>query len=145
MRRDRREERCAEPEALRANQSLQGRHRSTCKGKDCSMSTEAPWQYSNPSSSSIDQSSHHATDATRSKRIAPIPQRNRIGNLNCPEILEVIANWPENQNFNLTDEEEQEQVTRAEEAQPYNQLPAKETHYALFTKSSCRIIRLNQK
>ncbi|RMC07789.1 hypothetical protein DUI87_15258 [Hirundo rustica rustica] len=40
----------------RANQSLQGRHRSTCKGKDCSMSTEAPWQYSNPSSSSIDQS-----------------------------------------------------------------------------------------
>ncbi|RMB98165.1 hypothetical protein DUI87_25646 [Hirundo rustica rustica] len=56
MRRDRREERCAEPEALRANQSLQGRHRSTCKDKDCSMSTEAPWQYSNPSSSSIDQS-----------------------------------------------------------------------------------------
>ncbi|RMC07907.1 hypothetical protein DUI87_15378 [Hirundo rustica rustica] len=41
----------------RANQSLQGRHRSTCKGKDCSVSTEAPWQYSNPSSSSsIDQS-----------------------------------------------------------------------------------------
>ncbi|RMC07939.1 hypothetical protein DUI87_15410 [Hirundo rustica rustica] len=44
-------------QAPRANQSLQGRHRSTCKGKDCSVSTEAPWAISKPQpSSSMDQS-----------------------------------------------------------------------------------------
>ncbi|RMC04682.1 hypothetical protein DUI87_17852 [Hirundo rustica rustica] len=43
------------------------------------------------------------------------------------------------------DEEEQEQVTRAEEAPPYNQLPEKETRYALFTDGSCRIVGMNRK
>ncbi|RMC22134.1 hypothetical protein DUI87_03007 [Hirundo rustica rustica] len=43
------------------------------------------------------------------------------------------------------DEEEQEQVTRAEEAPPYNQLPAEETRYALFTDGSCRIIGMKRK
>ncbi|RMB92700.1 hypothetical protein DUI87_30846 [Hirundo rustica rustica] len=43
------------------------------------------------------------------------------------------------------DEEEQEQVTRAEEAPPYNQLPAEETRYALFTDTSCRIVGMNRK
>ncbi|RMC04244.1 hypothetical protein DUI87_19063 [Hirundo rustica rustica] len=43
------------------------------------------------------------------------------------------------------DEEEQEQVTRAEEAPPYNQLPAGETRYALFTDGSCRIIGMKRK
>ncbi|RMC19526.1 hypothetical protein DUI87_03083 [Hirundo rustica rustica] len=42
-------------------------------------------------------------------------------------------------------DEEQEQVTRAEEAPPYNQLPAEEMHYALFTDSSCRIVGMNRK
>ncbi|TRZ09447.1 hypothetical protein HGM15179_017657 [Zosterops borbonicus] len=57
---------------------------------------------------------------------------------------EIIRNWPEGENFSLTDEEEQEQVTRAEEAPPYNQLPAEETHYALFTDGSCRIVGMNR-
>ncbi|RMC22065.1 hypothetical protein DUI87_02936 [Hirundo rustica rustica] len=43
------------------------------------------------------------------------------------------------------DEEEQEQVTRAEEGPPYNQLPAEETRYALFTDGSCRIVGMNRK
>ncbi|RMC19716.1 hypothetical protein DUI87_03280 [Hirundo rustica rustica] len=43
------------------------------------------------------------------------------------------------------DEEDQEQVTRAEEAPPYNQLPAEETRYALFTDGSCRVVGMNRK
>ncbi|RMC21151.1 hypothetical protein DUI87_02009 [Hirundo rustica rustica] len=66
-----------------------------------------------------------------------------MGKLNRPGILEIITNWPEGENFGLTDE--QEQVTRAEEAPPYNQLPAEETHYALFTDGSCRIVGMNRK
>ncbi|RMC20981.1 hypothetical protein DUI87_01836 [Hirundo rustica rustica] len=68
-----------------------------------------------------------------------------IGNPNHPGILEVISNSPEGENFGLTDEEEQEQVTHAEEAPPYNQLPATETRYALFTNGSCRIVEINRK
>ncbi|RMC21517.1 hypothetical protein DUI87_02383 [Hirundo rustica rustica] len=89
-------------------------------------------------------STHHATDATWSKWIALITQRARMGKLNRPGILEIITNWPEGENFGLTDEE-QEEVTRAEEAPPYNQLPAEETHYALFTDGSCRIVGMNRK
>ncbi|RMC03985.1 hypothetical protein DUI87_19322 [Hirundo rustica rustica] len=80
-----------------------------------------------------------------SKWIALITQRACIGNPNRPEILEIITNWPESENFSLMDEEEQEQVTRAEEAPPYNQLPAEETRYALFTDGSCRIIEMKRK
>ncbi|RMC17141.1 hypothetical protein DUI87_05718 [Hirundo rustica rustica] len=90
-------------------------------------------------------STHHATNATWSKWIALITQRARIGNANRPGILEIITNWPEGENFGLMDEEEQEQVTRAEEAPPYNQLPAEETRYALFTDSSCRIVGMKRK
>ncbi|RMB92336.1 hypothetical protein DUI87_31210 [Hirundo rustica rustica] len=90
-------------------------------------------------------STHHATDATWSKWIALITQRARIGNPNCPGILEIITNWPEGENFGLMDEEEQQQVTRAKEGPPYNQLPAEETRYALFTDGSCRIVRMNRK
>ncbi|RMC21956.1 hypothetical protein DUI87_02827 [Hirundo rustica rustica] len=90
-------------------------------------------------------STHHATDATWSKWIALITQRARIGNPNRPGILEIITNWPEGENFGLTDEEEQEQVTRAEEGPPYNQLPAEETRYAFFTDGSCRIVGMNWK
>ncbi|RMC19953.1 hypothetical protein DUI87_00798 [Hirundo rustica rustica] len=89
-------------------------------------------------------STHHATDATWSKWIALITQHALMGQLNFPGILEIITNWPEGENFGLTDEE-QEQVTRAEEAPPYNQLPAEEMHYALFTDSSCRIVGMNRK
>uniref|UniRef100_A0A8U8BUD3 ribonuclease H n=1 Tax=Geospiza parvula TaxID=87175 RepID=A0A8U8BUD3_GEOPR len=49
------------------------------------------------------------------------------------------------ENFGLTDEEEQEPVTRAEEAPPYNQLPPEEMRYALFTDGSCRIVGMNRK
>ncbi|RMC19687.1 hypothetical protein DUI87_03250 [Hirundo rustica rustica] len=90
-------------------------------------------------------STHHATDATWSKWIALITQRARIGNPNRPGILEIITNWPEGENFSLTDEEEQEQVTRAEEGPPYNQLPAEETRYALFTDGSCCVVGMNRK
>ncbi|RMC16931.1 hypothetical protein DUI87_06186 [Hirundo rustica rustica] len=90
-------------------------------------------------------STHHATNATWSKWIALITQRARIGNPNRPGILEIITNWPEGENFGLMDEEEQEQVTRAEEAPPYNQLPAEETRYALFTDGSCRVVGMNRK
>ncbi|TRZ08647.1 hypothetical protein HGM15179_018460 [Zosterops borbonicus] len=89
-------------------------------------------------------STHHATDATWSKWSALITQRASIRNPNCPGILEIITNWPEGENFGLADEEEQEQVTSAEEAPPYNQLPAEETRYALFTDGSCLIIGMNR-
>ncbi|RMB97036.1 hypothetical protein DUI87_26483 [Hirundo rustica rustica] len=90
-------------------------------------------------------STHHATNATWSKWIALITQRAHIGNPNRPGILEIITNWPEGEKFGLMDEEEQEQVTRTKEAPPYNQLPAEETRYALFTDSSCRIVGMNRK
>ncbi|RMC16748.1 hypothetical protein DUI87_06342 [Hirundo rustica rustica] len=67
-------------------------------------------------------STHHATDTTWSKWIALITQRARIGNPNRPGILEIITNWPEGETFGLSFEEEEEQVTRAEEAPPYNEL-----------------------
>ncbi|KAF4796458.1 hypothetical protein TURU_083965 [Turdus rufiventris] len=66
-------------------------------------------------------SSHHATNATQSKWIAIIMQRAHI------------------------DEEEQEQVTRAEEAPMYNQLPGDETHYTLLIDGYCRIVGMNWK
>ncbi|RMC05494.1 hypothetical protein DUI87_18687 [Hirundo rustica rustica] len=90
-------------------------------------------------------STHHATDTTWSKWIALITQRARIGNPNRPRILEIITNWPEGETFGLSSEEEEEQVTRAEEAPPYNKLPKTERQYALFTDGSCRIVSANQK
>ncbi|RMC21238.1 hypothetical protein DUI87_02097 [Hirundo rustica rustica] len=90
-------------------------------------------------------STHHATDTTWSKWIALITQRARIGNPNRPGILEIITNWPEGETFRLSFEEEEEQVTRAEEAPPYNELPETERQYALFTDGSCRIVGANQK
>uniref|UniRef100_A0A8U7M6V6 ribonuclease H n=1 Tax=Corvus moneduloides TaxID=1196302 RepID=A0A8U7M6V6_CORMO len=88
-------------------------------------------------------SAHCATDATGSKWIALITQHTCIGNPNHPGILEIIISWPEGESFGLTDEEEQ--VTRAEEAPPYNQLPSQDTRYALFTNGSWRIVGMNQK
>ncbi|RMB93233.1 hypothetical protein DUI87_30355 [Hirundo rustica rustica] len=90
-------------------------------------------------------STHHATDTTWSKWIALITQRARIGNPNRPGILEIITNWPEGETFGLFFEEEEEQVTRAEEAPPYNELPETERQYALFTDGSCRIVGANRK
>ncbi|RMC10272.1 hypothetical protein DUI87_13074 [Hirundo rustica rustica] len=88
---------------------------------------------------------HHVTDTTWSKWIALITQRAHIGNPNRPGILEIITNWPEGENFGLTDEEKQEQVTRAKEGPPYNQRPAEDTHNALFTDGSCHIVGINRK
>ncbi|RMC12269.1 hypothetical protein DUI87_09781 [Hirundo rustica rustica] len=85
-------------------------------------------------------STHHATDTTWSKWIALITQCIRTGNPNRPGILEIITNWPEGETFGLSSEEEEEQVTRAEEAPPYNELPETERQYALFTGGSCRIV-----
>ncbi|TRZ10725.1 hypothetical protein HGM15179_016367 [Zosterops borbonicus] len=92
-----------------------------------------------------DPSTHHATDTTWNKWIALITQRTRIGNSNHPGILEVITNWPEGETFGLSSEEEEKQVTRAEEAPPYNELPETERRYALFTDGSCRIVGANRK
>ncbi|GAB0210195.1 hypothetical protein GRJ2_003485300 [Grus japonensis] len=52
-------------------------------------------------------------------------------------ILEVITDWPEGKDFRMSPEEE---VTRAEEAPPYNKLIKDEKPYALFTDGSCRIM-----
>ncbi|RMC09630.1 hypothetical protein DUI87_13416 [Hirundo rustica rustica] len=90
-------------------------------------------------------SMHLATDTTWSKWIALITQHTRIGNPNRPGILEIITNWPEGETFGLSSEEEEEQVTRAEEAPPYNKLPETERQYALFTDGSCRIVGANRK
>ncbi|RMB95365.1 hypothetical protein DUI87_28353 [Hirundo rustica rustica] len=65
-----------------------------------------------------------------------------------PEVKNVLysaAGDHEGENFSFTDEEEHEQVTCAEEAPPYNQLPAKETRYALFTDGSCHIVGMKRK
>ncbi|RMC19235.1 hypothetical protein DUI87_03841 [Hirundo rustica rustica] len=88
---------------------------------------------------------HHTTNAIWSKWIALITQCAYIGNPIHPGILEIITNWSEGENFGLTDEEEQEQMTRAEGAPPYIQLPAEETHYAFFTDGFCRIIGMNRR
>ncbi|RMC05566.1 hypothetical protein DUI87_18763 [Hirundo rustica rustica] len=90
-------------------------------------------------------STHHATDTTWSKWIALITQCAHTGNPNCAGILEIITSCTEEENFGVRDEEEQEQVTHAEEAPPYNQQPAEETRYALFTDGSCHIVGMNQK
>ncbi|TRZ14837.1 hypothetical protein HGM15179_012279 [Zosterops borbonicus] len=72
-------------------------------------------------------------------------KRSRIGNPNRPGILEVVTNWPEGENFGLSSEKEENQVTHAEETPPYNELPETERQYALFTDDSCRIVGANQK
>ncbi|GAB0210357.1 hypothetical protein GRJ2_003501500 [Grus japonensis] len=82
-------------------------------------------------------STHHATDATWSKWVALITQQARIGNPSHPGILEVITDWPEGKDFRISPEEE---VTRAEEAPPYNKLTEDEKPYALITDGSCCIV-----
>ncbi|KAK4817217.1 hypothetical protein QYF61_003741 [Mycteria americana] len=82
-------------------------------------------------------STHHATDATWSKWVALITQRARIGNPNCPGILEVIMDWPEGKDFRILPEEE---VMHTEEGPLYNKLSENEKQYAPFTDGSCRIV-----
>ncbi|GAB0181129.1 hypothetical protein GRJ2_000578200 [Grus japonensis] len=81
-------------------------------------------------------STHHATDATGSKRVAPMTQRAQIGTPNRPGILEAIADQPEGKDFGVSPEEE---VARAKGAPPYNKLPENQKQYALFADGSCRI------
>ena len=80
---------------------------------------------------------HHATDATWSKWVALITQRARMGNPSHPGILEVIMDWPEGKDCGASPEEE---VTCAEEAPLYKQLPEDKKQYALFTDGSCHIV-----
>ncbi|GAB0177969.1 hypothetical protein GRJ2_000262200 [Grus japonensis] len=87
-------------------------------------------------------STHHATDATWSKWVTLITQWARIGKFSCPGVLHVIMDWPEGKDFGISPEEE---VTRAEEAPPYNKLTENEKQYALFTDGSCRIVGQNQR
>ncbi|KAF4805034.1 hypothetical protein TURU_002532 [Turdus rufiventris] len=79
-------------------------------------------------------STHPAPDITWSKWIALITQCTHIRSWNRPGILEIITNWPEGEDFGLADDEEPKQVSRAEEAPPYNQLPADKTHYYSFSQ-----------
>ncbi|TRZ19428.1 hypothetical protein HGM15179_007668 [Zosterops borbonicus] len=79
------------------------------------------------------------------EKILQLCKHAHIGNPNRPGILEVITNWPEGETFGLLSEEEEKQVTRAEEAPPYNELPETERRYALFTDGSCRIVGANRK
>jgi len=50
--------------------------------------------------------------------------------------------WPEGKDFEALPEEE---VTHAEEAPLYNQLPEDEKQYVLFTDGSCRIVGKQQR
>ena len=86
-------------------------------------------------------STHHATSATWSKWIALITQRARLGKSNRPGILEEIMEWPEGRDFGASPEE----VTRAQEAPPYNELSEDERCYALFTDGSCRVVGNHRK
>ncbi|XP_071889075.1 uncharacterized protein [Anas platyrhynchos] len=79
---------------------------------------------------------HHATDATWSKWIVLITQQARMGKPNRPVILEEIIDWPEGRDFRVPTEE----VNRAEEAPPYNELPEDRKRYALFTDGSCCVV-----
>ncbi|KAJ7413033.1 hypothetical protein BTVI_44348 [Pitangus sulphuratus] len=63
---------------------------------------------------------HHATDATWSKWVTLITQQPRIGNPSHLGILEVIMDWSEDKDFEMSPEEE---AIRAEEAPLYNKLP----------------------
>lgn len=78
----------------------------------------------------------HATDATWSKWVALITRRARMGKPNRPGILEEIMDWPEGRDFAVLTEE----VTHAEEAPPYNELPEDRKQYVLFTDGSCRVV-----
>ncbi|KAF4790637.1 hypothetical protein TURU_138585 [Turdus rufiventris] len=97
-------------------------------------------------------------DVQRKGSLYPSRHRRHVEQVDCPHHttrlhrkpkspwdLEIIANWPEGENFGLADDEEQEKVSQAEEASLYNQLPADETHYALFTDGSCGILGMNRK
>ena len=86
-------------------------------------------------------STHHATSATWSKWVALITQRARLGKPNHPGILEEIMDWPEGRDFGALPEE----VARAQEAPPYNELPEDERRYALFTDGSCRVVGNHRK
>ena len=52
-------------------------------------------------------------------------------------------NWPKGENFRLFPEEEEEEVTHAEEAPPYNPLPENEKLYSLFFAGSCHSVRIH--
>ena len=60
-----------------------------------------------------------------------------MGNLSRPGILEVVMDWPEGKKFGASPGEE---VSRAKEAPPYNELSENEKKYALFTGGSCHIV-----
>jgi len=79
-------------------------------------------------------STHHAM---WSEWVAQITQWAQMGNPCLPGFLEVIIDWPEGKDFRVSPEEE---VTHAEEAPLYNNLPENERQYALFTDRSCCIV-----
>ncbi|XP_061853253.1 uncharacterized protein LOC133625540 [Colius striatus] len=73
-------------------------------------------------------STHHATDATWSKWISLITQGACVRNSICPGILELITNWPECEDSEISPEKE---TTRAEEAPSYEELPEDEKRMSI--------------
>ncbi|RMC06845.1 hypothetical protein DUI87_16294 [Hirundo rustica rustica] len=71
--------------------------------------------------------------------------RARIGNPNRPGILEIITNWPEGETFGLSFEEEEEQVTRAEEAHRITSYQRLNTICPFSLTVPCRIVGANRK
>ncbi|GAB0207580.1 hypothetical protein GRJ2_003223700 [Grus japonensis] len=65
----------------------------------------------------------------------------RLGKPNHPGILEEIVDWPEGRDFGALPEE----VARAQEAPPYNELSEDERCYALFTDGSGRVVGNHRK
>ena len=64
-----------------------------------------------------------------------------MGKPNRPGILEEIMDWTEGRDFGVPTEE----VTRAEEAPAYNELPEDRKQYVLFTDESCRVVGSHRK
>ena len=84
---------------------------------------------------------YHATSATWSKWVVLITQWAQLGKPNRPGILAEIMDWTEDRDFGAFPEE----VGRAQEAPPYNELPEDERGYALFTDGSCRVVGNHRK
>ncbi|RMC22049.1 hypothetical protein DUI87_02920 [Hirundo rustica rustica] len=70
--------------------------------------------------------------------LGPVRTGPDVKNVLYSAVLEPLA---KGETFGLSSEEEEEQVTRAEEAPPYNELQETERQYAIFTDGSCRIVK----
>ncbi|PKU30005.1 hypothetical protein llap_19691 [Limosa lapponica baueri] len=70
-----------------------------------------------------------------------VSQEAQMGNPDNPGILEEIMDWTEGRDFGALPEE----MSCAQEAPPYKELPEDERQYALFTDGSCRVVGSHRK